>query len=58
MIVDRTEQRRKLLDRYQDPSRAPFPGAVAMKCDKCGSHVLWVSPPLPSDGRTVCGGCG
>ena len=47
----------RLLARYTDPTRPPFPGAVAMTCTECGAHIVWVNPPLPSSGRTVCSGC-
>lgn len=57
MITDRSKAKAALLARYRDPSSPPFPGAVAMKCDECGEHNLWVSPPLPPNGRTICASC-
>ena len=55
-VTDRSAARAALLARYRAPSRPPFPGAVAITCDVCGNHVLWVNPPLPSV-PTVCQTC-
>lgn len=57
-IVDRAAARAALLAKYRDPSRPPFPGAVAMTCTECQTHILWVNPPLPANGRTLCKTCG
>lgn len=56
-VIDRSAARAALIARYRDPSSPPFPGAVAMKCDECGKHILWVSPPLPPNGLTICTDC-
>lgn len=57
MITDRAKAKAALLAQYSDPSSPPFPGAVAMTCDECGTHLDWVNPPLPPCGRTVCSDC-
>jgi len=55
-ILDRSEARAKLLARYKDPTKPAFPGAVAIICDTCGKHILWVNPPL-SSAPTICKEC-
>lgn len=48
-VTDRSAARRALLTRYKDdPSQAPFPGAVGLRCSDCTKFLLWVSPPAPS----------
>lgn len=56
-VVDRTAARERLLSQYQDPTTPPFPGAVAMSCNECGSFIRWTNPPLPSTGQTICRDC-
>jgi len=55
-IIDRSAQRARLLARYRDPATPPFPGAVAITCDSCDRHILWVNPPTP-DAPTYCTDC-
>jgi hypothetical protein len=56
-IVDRAAHKAAVMRKFRNPEQAPMPGLVKMTCTECNSFILWVNPPLPPNGRTICKEC-
>jgi DNA-directed RNA polymerase subunit RPC12/RpoP len=56
--MDRSAAKAALMKKFTDPNRPPMPGMVALRCSECSAHIVWVNPPLPPNGKTVCRECG